>query len=57
MSTTIISFNIINYKGFEIHDRFPYALLHAKDSRQLLWEGSIDSCKEYVDDLLKWMDE
>jgi hypothetical protein len=52
--TTIISFPIIEYKGFEIQDRFPYAFLHVKGGRQLLWEGSVSSCKEWVDDFLNW---
>lgn len=38
--SNVISLPIIEYKGFEIHDRFPYALLHVKGGRQLLWEGS-----------------
>lgn len=50
----IICFPIIEYRGFEIHERFPYAMLYAKDSRQLLWEGSVDSCKEWIDDFLNW---
>ena len=54
MMATIIHFPTIEYRGFEINDRFPYALLYAKNSRQLLWEGSIDSCKEWVDDFLNW---
>lgn len=55
--TTIISFPEIKYRGFVIYDRFPYALLHLEGSRQLLWEGSVGSCKEWVDDLLKWCEQ
>ncbi len=52
--SVIIDFPKIEYRGFEIHDRFPYAKVHAKDSRQCLWEGSVNSCKEWIDDFWRW---
>ena len=54
MSTILIDFPKIKYRGFIIDDRFPYASLYVEGSRQRLWEGSVNSCKEWVDDFLNW---
>ncbi|GIV43924.1 MAG: hypothetical protein KatS3mg035_1047 [Bacteroidia bacterium] len=57
--TTLITFPRVKYKGFIIVDQGFYPkVYHENNPRQLLWEGqSIDDCKEWIDDLVSWLNK
>lgn len=56
MATTIITFNIEQYRDFEIHTSNSYYLVYVKGSRKLIWEA-LDNreAKKWIDDLINWM--